>query len=315
MTALEVSPTSRSRALLACPACGGALEDEPAELRCAGCAQRYPVRDGRPDLRLRREKEVELSFRVGPLADVARRRRRPKRIPLHPAGLTDVDPAAYPGHLTDGNGLTRELVSWFPRARDGQGTLLDLGCGNRRCEPVLRRTGFAYVGMDIDGPEPDVLGLGEALPFRDESFDLIFTLSVVPHTTEPVVVMREILRVLKPGAPFVGTAEFLEPCHLQSRHHVTALGLQDWLDSAGFELLQLEANDRWLGSDALLRLGFFPRLSWRVNGALGRAVDPLHKVQALRAYLRPESNRQYPVGEGFPERITGGFRFVARRPG
>jgi ubiquinone/menaquinone biosynthesis C-methylase UbiE len=31
-----------------------------------------------------------------------------------------------------------------------------------------------------------VLGIGEALPFRDASFDLVFTLSVVPHTAHPL---------------------------------------------------------------------------------------------------------------------------------
>ena len=189
--------------------------------------------------------------------------------------------------------------------------MLDMGCGDRRCEPVLRLAGHEYVSMDIAGDEPDVLGIGEALPFRDESFDFVFTLSVVPHTAHPLVVMREVHRVLRPGGRFVGTAEFLEPCHLQSRHHVTALGVQDWIDFSGFDLLELEANDRWLGMNALLQMGFSPRLSWRVNGHLGNAVSSLYRLQTRKQRSRPSTA---PVGEGLPEKVTGGFRFVADKP-
>jgi SAM-dependent methyltransferase len=299
--------------IVACPRCGGGLGPDGGALACEGCDERYPAGERQLDLRLRREKAVSLPFRVRPLDAVASRRRRPRPLPLNPSGL-QVDPTAYAGRLTSGNGLTRELVSWFPRDPSGERVLLDMGCGDRRVEPVLRQTGMRYVGMDIDGSEPDVLGIGEALPFRDGSFDFAFTLSVVPHTTEPAVVMRELFRVLKPGGRFIGTMEFLEPCHMQSRHHVTALGVQDWLDTAGFELLHLEANRRWLGLDALLQMGFFPRLSWETNGRIARALDPLHRLQARRSYADPAANERYPVGEGFPERITGGFRFVADRP-
>jgi SAM-dependent methyltransferase len=311
--ALAPSTAPSLRALLACPHCGAELEGAGAVLRCAGCGEAYPVADGQPDLRPRRTKAVGVTVRVDPLDAVAARRRRPRPIPRDPAGV-DADPAAWPGRLTDGNGLTRELLSWLPHRPAGGGVLLDLGCGSRRCEPALRLTGLEYVGVDVAGPAPDALAVGEALPFRDESFDAVFTLAVVPHAVHPALVMREIRRVLRPGARYVGTAQFLEPCMIQSRHHVSALGIQDWLEDAGLELLHLEANARWLGMDALLRMGYFPRLSWGVNGALGRAIRPLHRAQALRAYLRPASNARYPLGEGFPERVTGGFRYVARRP-
>ena len=72
--------------------------------------------DRQVDLRLRPPKQVALPQTVQPLAETAARRRRPAPIPLNPGGLTDVDPDAYPGSLANGNGLTRELMSWIPRA-------------------------------------------------------------------------------------------------------------------------------------------------------------------------------------------------------
>jgi SAM-dependent methyltransferase len=40
---------------------------------------------------------------------------------------------------------------------------------------------------------------GENLPFMKESFDLIFSSTVLEHTNDPELVLREALRVLKPG--------------------------------------------------------------------------------------------------------------------
>ncbi len=297
-------------AALACPACGGALERGEGAVACEACGETYAVSDRHVDLRLRTAKQVEVPLTVSPLEETARRRRRPAPIPLNPSGLTGVDPDAYPGSLSNGNGLTRELVSWFPTAVPG-GMMLDMGCGDRRCEPVMRLSGHEYVGMDIEGDEPDILGIGEALPFRDESFDFVFTLSVVPHTAHPLVVMREIHRVLRPGGRYVGTMEFLEPCHMQSRHHVTALGVQDWVDFSGFELVHLEANDRWLGMNSLLEMGFYPRLSWSVNRRVAQALAGFHLLQTRKQRSRPSTA---PLGHGLPERVTGGFRFVADKP-
>ncbi|MFC1762297.1 class I SAM-dependent methyltransferase [Planctomycetota bacterium] len=45
--------------------------------------------------------------------------------------------------------------------------------------------------------------LGECLPFRDETFDLVCALDVMEHVLEPMKVLREVERVLKPGGLFI----------------------------------------------------------------------------------------------------------------
>jgi len=295
--------------LLACPLCGTRVVAADDVFHCTDCGTEYTASERQVDLRPRSHKRFALPVLVRPLEETATRRVHPRPIPLNPDGMIDVDPEQLSGGLLWGNGLTRELMSWFPRAGEQGGLLLDMGCGSRRVEHALRLTGYEYVGLDIGGDVADVLGTGEALPFRDASFDFVFTLSVVPHTSQPHVVMREIFRVLKPGHLFIGTAEFLEPAHEQSRHHVTALGVQDWLDDAGFELQQLEANELWIASDALLYMGFMPRLGARSRHRIARAVRAAHAMQ-----IRDRSHDAADIGERYPEKITGGFRFVARRP-
>lgn len=59
------------------------------------------------------------------------------------------------------------------------------------------------------GIEPGVIrrGVGEALPFSDDRFDLVYSSNVLEHVDEPAQVIAEIIRVLKPG----GCAQLVVP--------------------------------------------------------------------------------------------------------
>ena len=50
---------------------------------------------------------------------------------------------------------------------------------------------------------PVVRGVGERMPFVDESFDLIVCLWVLEHLKDPVEAFREVRRVLRPRGHFV----------------------------------------------------------------------------------------------------------------
>src|SRR6266576_3801216 len=67
-------------------------------------------------------------------------------------------------------------------------------------------------GLDPDSPSlsehraqgmPVVRGVGERMPFVDESFDLIVCLWVLEHLKDPVEAFREVRRVLRPRGHFV----------------------------------------------------------------------------------------------------------------
>jgi SAM-dependent methyltransferase len=94
--------------------------------------------------------------------------------------------------------------------------VLDLGCGRGGVVELFWRDVKLAAGCDPDGPSltehralgmPVVRGVGERLPFVDESFDLIVCLWVLEHMKEPADAFREVRRVLRPGGHFV----FLTP--------------------------------------------------------------------------------------------------------
>lgn len=94
--------------------------------------------------------------------------------------------------------------------------VVDLGCGSRPYEPLLRPYARSYVGVDVvDGPAVDVVAPAESLPFDDDSFDCVLCTQVLEHVRDPTVVVSEIHRVLKiGGTAFIST-------HGVIRYHAT----------------------------------------------------------------------------------------------
>ncbi len=89
--------------------------------------------------------------------------------------------------------------------------LLDLGAG-AGIVPAMDFRGRAGRVCGVD-PDPRVaenpyldegrVGVGEAIPYPDQSFDLVFADNVLEHLERPDLVFAEVARVLKPGGRFL----------------------------------------------------------------------------------------------------------------
>jgi len=104
--------------------------------------------------------------------------------------------------------------------------LLEVGAGFGTFLAYARREGVRAVGVEIDEPMvalardlargngvtgcPLVVGAGETLPFRSGTFDVAFSNSVLEHVRDPGQVLRETIRVLRPGGRLL-VLEFSKP--------------------------------------------------------------------------------------------------------
>jgi 2-polyprenyl-3-methyl-5-hydroxy-6-metoxy-1,4-benzoquinol methylase len=92
--------------------------------------------------------------------------------------------------------------------------VLDVGFGNGLYAAAFARVGAKVSGLEVNKPLAEIgnkvcaddqlevdlrLYDGNTFPYESESFDYVYTISVVEHVTDPVQFMREIARVLKPG--------------------------------------------------------------------------------------------------------------------
>ena len=84
--------------------------------------------------------------------------------------------------------------------QERKATVLDLGCGKKPYQPFFLGKSTYYVGVDVAPSEfVDILCKGERLPFKDSCFSASLCLQVLEHTDDPMAVIEEIFRVLKPG--------------------------------------------------------------------------------------------------------------------
>jgi SAM-dependent methyltransferase len=142
-----------------------------------------------------------------------------------------------------------KLLAALERVRDhAHGTLLDVGCGSMPFAPVFEGRVTAYHGTDLPssrhyrGRRPIAFAPAEALPFRAGSFDTVLSLSVINCLPEPVRLLQEAHRVLRPG----GTAiiEFVQmvPLHVDEPwdyYRFTRYGAEHLLREAGFEVVEI----------------------------------------------------------------------------
>jgi len=129
------------------------------------------------------------------------------------------------------------------RLADAQGRWLDLGAGAgpsyaRFLPSSLVRVPTDFIArpgvMDVDANQP--------LPFVDREFDGALAMNMLYTTEDPVAVLKEILRVVKPGGQFVATFPYVFPETPEPHdyHRWTKEGVERTLRSAGWSQVIVE---------------------------------------------------------------------------
>ncbi len=121
-----------------------------------------------------------------------------------------------------------------------KGRALDLGCGDGLFTHLASLQNLNAIGLDLEpqaieqakaqtsqqtypGPPPTfLLGKPGPLPFDDKHFDLVFMLDVIEHLPNPVSVLSETMRVLKPaGKLMISTPAWQYGGSSDPTYHVT----------------------------------------------------------------------------------------------
>jgi SAM-dependent methyltransferase len=120
-----------------------------------------------------------------------------------PSGRQDAEWARLSARVYRFFGVLDQVVRRIP---DG-GRVLDLGCASGSNFGRLRSAGASVVGVDVSLARlrvarascPVAQGIGERLPFRDRTFDLVYVSHVLHHAADHRRVLGECHRVLRGG--------------------------------------------------------------------------------------------------------------------
>lgn len=293
--------------ILICPKCHNALvKNLNGNLTCQKCTEVYSITEtGNLDLRLKSQKSVCSEVVLG----------KPLSLPSHlpSSSLTiNATPQNDFSRINPPHHLSKELLSYFPKATSSQSLVLDLGCGDTIHKEVCESAGFRYVGLDYSNAQAPLLGDGHALPFQDNCFEFVLMIAVLEHIQYPLVLMQEVNRVLMKGGVLIGTVSFLEPFHDNSFYHHTHLGLYNDLVHAGFDVQQLAASEDYQVFNAQANMApwvFFPGLPNFLRKSIIRLPNALSNLWfGVNRLLRKN-----PFQADFSH-VTGAFSYVARKP-
>ena len=186
------------RELVACPACGGTLS---VEWSCTGCATRFDVTDGVPNLRL-------------PSDDVTETVRRFYQSAPFP-GYPPRESLQSLRARAERNAFARLL----DRAIPGNARIADVGCGTGQMCLYLASADRVVIGADLSRASL-ALGAAAAARFGLErvqfvetdlgrpglkrgAFDLVYSSGVVHHTRDPGASFGKLVELARPGGVIV----------------------------------------------------------------------------------------------------------------
>ena len=110
------------------------------------------------------------------------------------------------------NGIDR-LKKQLEKKGGDNALVLEIGCGRGSLQSVAK----TYIGLDISFEarrylrKPFVCGVAEALPFADESFDVVMSFTVLEHLVSPEYALLEMIRSLKKGGVLIVAAAWRVP--------------------------------------------------------------------------------------------------------
>jgi 2-polyprenyl-3-methyl-5-hydroxy-6-metoxy-1,4-benzoquinol methylase len=219
--------------------------------------------------------------------------------------------------------LAGTALSWLPGWKERavlatmclngakKGKLIDIGCGDGGFLSIMRDAGWEVAGI-----EPDPLAakfaeqshsirvIANTLPqaqLADQSVDAVTLSHVIEHAADPIGLLRECRRILRPGGKVIvvtpnlaghGHRDFRDSwVHLDPPRHFYLFSpatLRSCCELAGLHVELLRTSTRtaawvWTASDTIRQKGYFNRdqdFTWR------------RRVEGMRLLLREEISRR-----------------------
>lgn len=159
-------------------------------------------------------------------------------------------------------GLYEKIREYAPLL---SGRVLDFGCGAKPYKSLFTNAveyigvDYASEGHDHSNENIDFYYDGKTLPFTDNEFDSIFSSEVMEHIFNPLEILGELNRVLRPGGKFLFSCPFAFPEHEVPVDFAryTSFALTDMLQQKGFRIIKADKSGHFASAIAQMRVLYF----------------------------------------------------------
>jgi glycosyltransferase involved in cell wall biosynthesis/SAM-dependent methyltransferase len=187
-----------------------------------------------------------------------------------------------------------EVIEKFLAEVPEDDLVLECGGGDRRrCQ--RNHVNFEYLPFEL----ADLYGDIHEIPFRDDTFGLVFSQAVFEHVRQPFEAAQELIRVTRPGGLIITEVAFLQPLHAVPYHffNMTTWGVEELFKSC-----------------TILESDWFGDLSVTVDWLL-RSVNLPGKVpdDRLRGIVEEFRELDKFVTHGELKAVASGVYIVARK--
>lgn len=136
------------------------------------------------------------------------------------------------------------------------GDVVEIGAGRRRrrgrFRPPVHASTWICVDRDRDAM-PDVVGDVRQLPFRSRRFDAALCLEVLEYLPAPLIAVRELARLLRPGGVLVVSMPFVHRWDTpEDRWRLSPSALEELLRESGLDPMSRSAQGGALAAIAHL---------------------------------------------------------------
>jgi SAM-dependent methyltransferase len=245
---------------LVCPSCRASLVTRNTGRSCFECDRGFPEVAGILDMRVASDRYLSLDAERAKAERLSALESSTDTLGLASAYYAMTDDVVdrrrerFLRHIAGAEARGAAIVERLPR----NGSILEIGCGTGGLLVAAARSGRSIIGVDIAARwlvvarrrltdqklnVPLFAACAERLPWPDASFSAVVADSLLEHLDDPSEVLRECLRVLKPGGRLIVWSP--NRLSLASDPHVGLWGV-GWIPRRWLErYLRLRGRAEW----------------------------------------------------------------------
>jgi SAM-dependent methyltransferase len=192
------------------------------------------------------------------------------------------------------------------RATAAGARLADVGAGDAPYRELFGHVDYVTTDWEQSPHEGvqslDIFASADSIPVDDAAFDAVLCTQVLEHVPDPLAVVRELRRILRPSGRLYLTAPLTWELHElpYDFYRYTSEGLRHLLEQAGFTPVAIEPRNDCFTTLAQLMLNARHVMGSAPDGLDARrvaAADLLAELAGEVAALAPlDASRSFPLG-------------------